>query len=215
MNIGIIGTGNMGSALGKILANNGHKVLFSYSRNPQKLRAIAESAGSNAQVGTPAEAAQFGEVVFLGVQWIALKDALQAAGSLEDKVLISCVSGLRPDFQGQAVGLTTDLTLSVAEQIAKLAPKAKVVEAFNTISAEVLQSESRLFGSERASIFYCGDDAAAKSVVAGLIEESGFEPVDAGALINARSLESLATIWVQFAFVTDMFPNFGIKVLRR
>jgi predicted dinucleotide-binding enzyme len=46
-------------------------------------------------------------------------------------------------------------------------------------------------------------------------EESGFEPVDAGELINARSLESLATIWVQFAFVTDMFPNFGIKVLRR
>jgi predicted dinucleotide-binding enzyme len=85
VNIGIIGMGNMGSALGKILANNGHKVLFSYSRNPQKLRAIAESASSNAQVGTPAEAAQFGEVVFLGVQWIALKDALQAAGSLEEK----------------------------------------------------------------------------------------------------------------------------------
>lgn len=63
MNIGIIGSGSMGSALGKIWAKNGHQVLFSYSRDPQKLQALAESLGPNAHTGTPAQAAQFGNVV--------------------------------------------------------------------------------------------------------------------------------------------------------
>lgn len=215
MNIGVIGSGNMGSSLGKIWANNGHKVLFSYSRDPRKLQALADSIGPNAQAGTPAEAAQFGEVVLLSVPWSALDNALQAAGSLDDKVLISCVSPLKPDFEGKRVGLTSDLKTSGAEEIAKRAPGARVVEAFNTTFAEILQSPSPQFGQEQASIFYCGDDKSAKAIVAGLIQESGFEAVDAGPLLKARSLEALATIWVQLAAVTGMFPNVGIKVLRR
>jgi 8-hydroxy-5-deazaflavin:NADPH oxidoreductase len=65
MNIGIIGAGNMGSALGKIWAQKGHKLMFSYSRDPAKLEKIAQSIGSNAHVGTPTEAVQFADVVLL------------------------------------------------------------------------------------------------------------------------------------------------------
>lgn len=216
MNIGIIGSGNMGTTLGKIWANNGHKVMFSYSREPQELQALADSIGSNAQAGTPAQAAQFGEVIMLATTLSALNDALGAAGSLEGKVLISCVSPFKPDFKGKTVGITarSDLQTSAAEEIARLAPKARVVEAFNLTFAEILALPSRQFGQEQASIFYCGDDESAKAIAAGLIQECGFDAVDGGPLINARSIESLATIWVQVATVTGMFPKVALKVLR-
>lgn len=215
MNIGIIGSGNMGRALGKIWSNKGHKVLFSYSREPNNLRALVDSIAPSALVGTPAEAAQFGEVIFLAVPWVAVEDALSAAGSLDGKVVITCVSPLKPDFEGLTTGLTAFLEISAAETIAQLAPTAKVVEAFNLTFAEILESESRQFGSEQASVFYCGDDEQAKHVTAELIKESGYEAIDAGPLKTARTLESLATIWVQMAVVTGMFPNVGLKVLRR
>lgn len=212
MKIGILGTGNMGSALGKIWAQQGHKVVFSYSRSPEKLQAVA--ASSNAQVGTPREMAEFADVIFLSVSPVVLEEAINAAGSLAGKVLITCVSGLEPDFQGQSMGLKTDLTISMAERIAQLAPDAEVIEAFNTTFAEILQT-SRQFGAERPSLFYCGDSHNAKQVVAKLIEETGFEAVDIGNLTKARSLETLASIWVQFAVVSDLFPDAAIKLLRR
>ncbi len=68
----------------------------------------------------------------LTVQYPAIEDALKLAGSLEGKVIITCVSGLKPDFEGQTMGLPTHLKVSVAEQIADFAPGAKIVEAFNT-----------------------------------------------------------------------------------
>ena len=73
----------------------------------------------------------------------------------------------------------------------------------------------RQFGSDFPSVFYCGDDLEAKQVVAGLIEEYGYEAIDAGTLIVARTLETLATAWVQFAVASQLFPNLGLKALRR
>jgi len=213
MNIGIIGSGKMGIALGKIWANNGHRLLFSHSRDQQKLKALAELVGAKA--GTPQEAAQFGEVIMLAVPYPALQQVLKTAGLLEGKVVITCVSGLKPDFEGKTIGLPANLEVSVAEQIANLAPGAKVVEAFNTTFAEILQAQSRQFGNEQPSVFYCGDDESAKAIVAGLISECGYKAVDAGPLIAARALESLATAWVQMAVVSHMFPNVALKVLRR
>lgn len=72
----------------------------------------------------------------------------------------------------------------------------------------------RQFGSDRSSVFYCGDEADAKTITASLIEDYGYEPVDVGGLRVARSLESLATIWVQIALVSEI-PNVALKVLRR
>ena len=215
MNIGIIGAGNMGGALGKLWADAGHTVLFSFARDTQELKARADAAGHAARTGTPAEAAAFGDVIFLGVPYPALHEAMQAAGSLEGKLVISCVSGLRPDFENKTMGLPTDLNESVAEQIARLAPTSRVVEAFNLTFAEILASDSRQFGAERPGIFYCGDDAEAKKTAAELIETCGYEAVDAGALITARSLETLASAWVQFAVVSKLFPDVALKILRR
>ncbi|MBI4780998.1 MAG: NADPH-dependent F420 reductase [Oscillatoriophycideae cyanobacterium NC_groundwater_1537_Pr4_S-0.65um_50_18] len=214
MRIGIIGAGNMGAALGKLWAKAGHQVIFSYSRDEAKLSQLAASAGVTAKAGTLQEAAQ-SDVILLAVWLPVLAEVMQAAGSLEGKVIITCVSGLQPDFTGQTIGLATDLTLSVAETIQQLAPHAKVVEAFNTTFAEIIASDSRQFGADIPSVFYCGDDLEAKEKVAGLIADCGYAAVDAGSLQVARTLETLATAWVQFAVASQQFPNLGLKALRR
>jgi 8-hydroxy-5-deazaflavin:NADPH oxidoreductase len=215
MNIGIIGSGKMGSGLGKIWAKAGHQVIFSYSRDENKLRQLAASAGETAKVGTPEVAVAESDVIVLAVWAPTLEEVFRSAGSLDGKIIITCVSALQPDFTGQTIGLATDLKISIAETIQKLAPKAKVIEAFNTTFAEIIASDSRQFADDHPSIFYCGDDADAKAIVAGLIQECGYEAVDAGKLIVARSLETLATAWVQFAVASQLFPNLGLKALRR
>ncbi|MBW4582807.1 MAG: NADPH-dependent F420 reductase [Tildeniella nuda ZEHNDER 1965/U140] len=215
MKIGIIGAGNMGAALGKLWANAGHHVIFSYSRDEAKLRELAIEAGKTAKAGTVQAAVADSDVVLLAVWLPTLEAVIQTAGSLDGKIIITCVSGLQPDFTGQTIGIATDLKTSVAEIIQQLAPGAKVVEAFNTTFAEILASDSRQFGSDMPNVFYCGDDSEAKQVVAGLIEECGYESVDAGNLMVARTLETLATAWVQFAVSSQLFPNLGLKALRR
>jgi predicted dinucleotide-binding enzyme len=209
MNIGIIGSGNMGSALGKIWAQHGHSVMFSYSRDRTKLAAIVAEAGATAQIGTPAEATAFADVILFVVPWQAVKDALTQAGALAGKVVISCVNPLKPDFSGLEVGTST----SGAEEIAQQIPDAKVVEVLFPF-AELLQSGSLQFGSETATQFYCGDDAAAKAIVARLIEQVGLRPVDAGALFNARFLEPLGLLLVQLAYTGGMGANIGLKLLQ-
>jgi 8-hydroxy-5-deazaflavin:NADPH oxidoreductase len=215
MKIGIIGAGNMGAALGKLWANAGHQVIFSYSRDENKLRELASAAGATAKIGTVQAAVAESDIVLLAVWLPSLEAVIQTAGSLNGKIVITCVSGLQPDFTGQTIGLATDLKQSVAETIQQLVPNAKVVEAFNTTFAEILASDSRQFGSDVPSVFYCGDDSEAKQVVASLIKECGYEPVDAGNLTVARTLETLATAWVQFAVSSQLFPNLGLKALRR
>jgi 8-hydroxy-5-deazaflavin:NADPH oxidoreductase len=209
MNIGIIGAGNMGSGLGKLWAEKGHKLMFSYSRDTSKLEQIAQSIGSNAAVGTPPEAVQFAEVVVLAVTYSAVGDALQAAGSLEGKILFSIVNALLPDMSGMAVGTTT----SAAEEIAKLAPGVRVVEAL-PVFAEVLNSPSRRFGDQQATVFYTGDDESAKQVVADLLREIDVEPIDAGALKNSRYVEPAMMLLIQLAYAQQL-GQVGFKLLQR
>lgn len=215
MNIAVVGAGNMGGALGTLWAGAGHQIVFSYSRDEEKLKQLAESAGKNARFAKPSEAVGQSEVVMIAVMPFVLADVLKAAGSLAGKTVITCVSGLRPDFEGKTMGLATDLEISIAETIQKEAPDAKVVEAFNLTFAEIVASDSRTMAGEKPTIFYCGDDVEAKKTVSQLVEDCGYEAVDAGALIVARSLETLASAWVQFAAASQLFPNVGIKALRR
>lgn len=215
MKIAIVGSGNMGSSLGKCWAKAGHKVIFSYSRDAQKLQNLAASAGANARVDSPAQAVAQSDVLLLSVAPPALEDAIQAMEISSQKILISCVSGLKPDFSGQTIGLGTDLKISMAETIQNAIPAALVFEAFNVTFAEIIASPSRQFGEANPSIFYCGDDPGAKPIVAGLIEDCGYEAIDAGNLRVSRSLETLASAWVQFAVASQQFPNLGLKALRR
>jgi NADPH-dependent F420 reductase len=209
MNIGIIGTGNMGSGLGRLWARRGHVVFFG-SRDPQKALRLGETLGVMASGGTIAQAAAFGQVVLLAVRWDAVPEALKAAQSLDGKILIDCTNPMTSDWMRLVEGLTT----SGAEKIQSLVPGAQVVKAFNHVYAQIIQS-SPLFGSQNASVFYCGDNADAKECVASLIEDAGFDPVDSGPLQNARYLEPIAEQMVQFAYVIGMGTDQALKIIRR
>ncbi|MBI5640366.1 MAG: NADPH-dependent F420 reductase [Nitrospirae bacterium] len=210
MNIGIIGSGNMGSGLGSLWARKGHHVIFSYSRHPEKLAELAASV-PNAEAATPSEAAGRSEVILLSVRWPEVEEAIRTAGPMAGKILIDCTNPLKPDLSGLAIGHET----SAAEEIARLAPGVKVVKAFNTAFAEIYHGGTRLFGSRRLSMFYCGDDETAKKTVTKLIIEIGLDPVDSGSLKSARYLEPLAMLMIQLGYGQGMGTNIGLNLIRR
>ncbi|HXX59010.1 MAG TPA: NADPH-dependent F420 reductase [Thermodesulfovibrionales bacterium] len=210
MNIGIIGSGKMGSGLGKIWAKKGHQIIFSFSRDAAKLDELAKSV-PNARTGSLREAVEKSEVVLLSVAWSQVTEAMNSAGPFEGKLVIDCTNPLKPDISDLALGCTT----SAAEEVAKLAPGAKVVKAFNTAFAEVYHASSRLFGSRLPTMFFCGDDDAAKNIVSRLIVDAGFGPVDAGPLKSARYLEPVAMLMIQLAYGRGMGTNIAIDLIRR
>lgn len=213
MRIGVIGAGNMGGALGVLWARGGHRVVFSGSRDPARLERLAR--GSVADAGTPEEAVREADAVLVALQPHAWDAVLPDAALFNGKPVITCMSGLRPDFSGQTVGLPSTMRVSLAESLAERLPGAHVVEAFNLTFAEVLASDSRVFGGERPTLPFCGDNAGAKALVARLIADAGYGPLDVGPLVHARTLETLATVWVQLAAVSGLHPNVALRVLRR
>ncbi|HJX61763.1 MAG TPA: NADPH-dependent F420 reductase [Dehalococcoidia bacterium] len=210
MKIAVVGTGNVGGTLGRRWAGNGHQVVFC-SRTPDsdRVKALVDAAGPNARAAGINEGVAASDVVVFATPWPGTLDLVGAAGSLQGKVVVDCTNPLRPDLSG----LSIDGDTSGAEQIAQRAKGAAVVKAFNTISS--LTMADPLFGSERADLFLCGDDAGAKRTVAQLGQELGFEPVDAGPLRAARYLEYLAMLWVHMAYKQNWGPNFIFKTVRR
>jgi predicted dinucleotide-binding enzyme len=148
-------------------------------------------------------------VILLAVPWGAVTEALNAAGPLTGRILFSCVNCLKPDLSGLAVGTTT----SAAEEIAMLAPGAKVVEAIPPM-AQILAAQSHRLGGQPISTFYCGDDAGAKKSVARLLEDLDLDPVDAGPLTSARYIEPAGMLMVQLAYGMGMGTNLGTRLLR-
>lgn len=213
MKIGIIGSGNMGAALGKKWAEHNHQVKFSYSTDSEKLKKLG-SFNDQTSFGTVEEVVNFGDVLMISVPSTSLAEVFAKPELFKNKILITCVSGLRPDFEGNTIGLGTDLQISIAETIANLAPDTHVVEAFNTTFAQIIEQPT-IEGHEKPNVFLCGDDNQAKSIVSTLIRDCGYEPFDAGVLKISRSLETFATAWVQLAAVSNLFPQFGIKIVKK
>ena len=208
MKIGIIGTGRLGSALGKIWAEKGHMIMFG-SRDPQNAKKLANSTGSNASGGTYEEAAKFGVVVILAVPWSGAKESIKTAGDLDGKIIVDSTTTAAPHLGGTLIGVTP----SAAEKVAKWAVGAKVIKAVHTIGVESLNKLQ--FGSQQASLFICGDSLEAKSIVRTLGEDIGFEVIDAGPLTNARLTEPLAMLWIELAYKQGMGTDIAFKLLRR
>ena len=210
MKIGVIGAGNVGGALGKGWAKKGHQVILGV-RNPSdpEVGALLKQAGGSARAGSVAEAAQFGEVVVFATPWPATQDAVRNAGNLSGKVVFDCTNPLKEDMSGLEVGHTT----SAAEQVASWAKGARVVKIFNTTGSNNM--ENSRYPQGPITMFYCGDDAAAKSAAAQLAGDLGFEPIDAGGLTMARLLEPLALLWISLAFQQKMGREIAFKLLRR
>jgi len=211
MRVGILGSGLMGGKLGTILARAGHEVVFSYARSEQKLKRLAREGKGKARPGTPREAAQDADAVLLAVHWLRMDDVLKQAGDLSGKVIVTCSLPMNAEDTDLVIAHTS----SGAEELAQRVPRARVVSAFNTVPSEVLFGvfEARR-KSARPSLVYCGDDARSKKIAAELIQDVGFEPVDAGPLRMARYTEPFALLVAQIAYAGKGGPELAYRFER-
>jgi 8-hydroxy-5-deazaflavin:NADPH oxidoreductase len=193
----------MGGKLGTIFARAGHDVVFSYARTKGKLEKLARDAGGHARAGTPADAAKDADALLLAVHWSRVDDVLKKAGDLSGKVIASCSLPMNADDTALMIANTS----SGSEKLAKKAPKAHIISAFNSVPSEVLFSVFERKGTDpRPSVVYCGDNAKAKKVVAQLISDVGFEPIDAGPLRIARYTEPFTMLVGQLAYEGSRGP---------
>jgi 8-hydroxy-5-deazaflavin:NADPH oxidoreductase len=183
MKIGVIGSGNVGSALGRVWANAGHQVMFS-SRNLDHDKQLAAAIGANARAGTPAEAAAFGDVLVFAVPYGALPDLGKAlAGSIKGKVVIDACNPF-PQRDGEIANRAR--TQGAGYVSAELLPGARIVRAFNAVGAARMGQAHEEPG--RIGMPIASNDKAAIEVASRLIREIGFEPVLVGGLDKGKYL---------------------------
>lgn len=207
MKIGIIGAGNVGGALGRGWVRAGHAVTFGVrdAADPK----VAKLREAGARAASVAEAAKGAEVVVLATPWEATEDAMREAGDLAGKIVFDCTNPLLPQLAGLAHGDDT----SGAEMVAGWATGARVVKVFNTTGANNMANPD--FHGMAATMFYCGDDGEAKAAAHRLAADLGFDPVDAGALDQARLLEPLALLWIRLAYVQKQGRDIAFKLMKR
>jgi predicted dinucleotide-binding enzyme len=208
MNIGIIGSGEMGRTLGQLWSKAGHDILFG-SRNPQRVAEWIDEVNINARYGTYLQAADHGDVVLLSTIWSDTESAVKAAGSFDGKILIDCTNPEGKD------GLVLGHTTSGAEEISGWIHGGSIVKAFNHIYGSMLRIGPQ-FEGDTVTIFYCGDDNESKKIAASLAGEIGLDAVDAGELKVARYLEPLSALYVHLVSAMNWSgDNIGLKFLRR
>jgi predicted dinucleotide-binding enzyme len=180
MKIGVIGAGNIGANAARLFAMAEHEVMIANSRGPETLQQLVSEIGNSAQVGTIVDAAAFGDVIFISIPFGRYKEL--PAEAFDGKIVIDS-NNYYPDRDGHYPQLDENKTTS-SEMLAAHLNGAKIVKAFNTIWFEHLrtQGNTELPIEERRVIFVAADDASAKRLVAGLIEDIGFGPVDTGGL---------------------------------
>lgn len=212
MRIGILGSGLMGGRLGRIYAQAGHEVVFSYARTQAKLDELAREAGNGARAGSPAEAVRDADVVLLAVHWTRVEDVLAQAGDLSGKLVLTCSLAMSADDSHLVIGHTSSGPEALAEKL----PGARIVAAYNTVPGEILFPVFERRGSDwqRPDLIYAGDDAQAKATVAGLIRDSGFNPVDLGDLRTARYMEPFGLAISVLAYGGREGPELGYRFMR-
>ncbi len=188
MNIGILGSGNVGRTLGELWAKAGHHVMFSFSRHPERLEQLVQQIGRNARSGTPAEAANFGEVVLLAPNFWLVQEVIAQAGSLAGKIVIDTTNPYGWKDDGSMIRLVSENT-SGAETILKSMPGAKLVKAYSSFQPSALLERADRSPEQRLAVSIAGNDVEAKAIVAQLAEDSGGRPFDLGSLHNARLME--------------------------
>ncbi len=183
MRIGIIGAGRIGGGVAAQLGGAGHQLKLSFSRDPAALGKLALQIGPGASTGSPAEAVEFGEVVVISVPWSVLPQALDQAGPLAGKIVIDTTNqfGAPPlPAEGQ----------TAAQFNAARMPGAHYTKSFNTLTSAFQAVAAGRHGDERVVQWLCGDSPDARRIVAGLVEDAGFIPVDLGGTADCAVMES-------------------------
>ena len=192
MQIGILGAGNIGATLARHLVGVGHEVAIANSRGPATLAGLAEQLGPQGRAATAEEAALFGRLVIVAIPFGRYREL--PADRLAGKVVVD-TTNYYPDRDGELDALRRGNTTS-SEMLAQHIPDGRLVKAFNTIYWEQLRDRTPVRGAGRRAIPIAGDDAEAKQVVVHLLDELGFDAVDAGPLADGgRKLQPGSAVY--------------------
>jgi predicted dinucleotide-binding enzyme len=214
MKVGILGSGVVGQTLGRGFASKGHDVKIG-SRSPDKpeLQEWLKSIKGKVSAGTFAEAAAHGEILVIACLGAAVEEVINLAGkqNFSGKLLIDTTVPL--DFsKGMPPGLLLGVTDSLGERIQRWLPDAKVVKCFNIVGNATMVNPKMKEGIPDMMI--CGNDEGAKTTVAGILGDFGWNaPIDVGGIDAARWLEAFVPLWIRLASKLGSW-NVAIRVQR-
>jgi hypothetical protein len=212
MKVGVLGSGDVARVLAAGFLKHGHEVMMG-TRESGKL---AEWGRQNpkGRVGTLADAARFCDLVVLAVKGSAALGALRAAGAVNmaGKVVIDATNPLAdaPPENG-VLKFFTDLDQSLMERLQKEFPALRLVKAFNSVGNARMVNPA--YAAGKPTMFICGNDAAAKRVVAGILDQFGWETEDMGSVESARAIEPLCMLWCIPGFLRNQWTH-AFKLLR-
>ncbi len=206
LRIGIVGAGKIGGALATHWVKAGHEVLLS-SRHPEELKGLAEQLGPRARVGTPKEAAEFGEVVLVSVPYHAMPQVgRDLAGVWKGKIVLdtgnpypSRDGKMAEDARSRGTGVTSPEYL----------PGVRLVRAFNAINHGDLVREANRAG-EKFAIPLAGDDAQALAVAQRLVRDAGFDPVVVGPLSQAKEFDVGSKVYTRLLTAAQLREALGL-----
>jgi predicted dinucleotide-binding enzyme len=206
LKIGIIGTGNIGGNLATLWAKAGHELVIS-SRHPEELEGLARSLGPKVRVGTPREAAVFGEVVLISVPYMALPQVgRDYKAELAGKVVLD-TGNPYPHRDGAMAEEARRKGTGVAS--AEFLPGTGLVRAFNAINYNDLRDEAHR-APPRAAIPLAGDDQQALAVASRLVRDAGFDPVVVGPLSRAREFDVGTKVYTQLLTAAQLRKELGL-----
>jgi 8-hydroxy-5-deazaflavin:NADPH oxidoreductase len=207
MKIGIIGTGDIGGALARHWGAAGHQLLIS-SRHPEQLQALAREIGPNVKVGTPREAAAFGDVVLVSVPYFATPQVgRDYAAELRGKVVLD-TGNPYPGRDGDMAVRDRKRGTGVAS--AEYLPGTRLVRAFNAINSGPLANQA-FDKPERLGIPLAGDDPAAMEIAGQLVRDAGFDPVAVGGLARAREFDVGTPVYVRGMTAAELRKALNLK----
>jgi predicted dinucleotide-binding enzyme len=207
LKIGIVGTGNIGGALAQHWAKAGHELVIS-SRHPQELQSLAKSLGPKVRVGTPLEAAQFGDVILLSVPYKATQQVGQdLASAWKGKIVLDTGNPypmrdgtMALDARKRGTGVTSKEFL----------PGVRLVRAFNAINWDDLANQGN-HQPERWAIPLASDDAEGLKVAQRLVRDAGFDPVVVGGLARAREFDVGTKVYTELQTAKQLREALGLK----
>jgi len=188
--IAVIGTGNVGAALGPEFAALGHDIVYG-SRDPARddVKALVARTGGNASATTPAEAVVDADIVLLAVPGRLAVEIVAGLGDLSGKIIIDPTNNyIRDGVPRLAIDTSNGETIQAA------APAAHVVKAFNTLNWQQMVDPESSGGP--VTIPLVGNSAEAKAKVAAIVSGMGLESVDLGPIQNAHHVEGMLVLWM-------------------
>jgi predicted dinucleotide-binding enzyme len=215
MNIGILGSGEVGQKLGCGFIELGHRVkIGTRDPNQEKIKEWIKKSGDSASAGTFSQAASYGQLIVVATSWNGTLEAIRMCDpkDLVDKTVIDVTNPL--DFSAEGLPkLAVGYTDSAGEIIQRLLPEANVVKAFNTVGNPHMVNPE--FPNGPPTMFICGNnDNAKKTVINEFLTKFGWESIDIGGIEGSRLLEPMAMLWITHYFQTNT-GNHAFKLLHK